>query len=455
MTKFGMAIAVALAAQIANAVEAPEVKITGRLDFQAGAVKQKAPFRNSSPAAPSTSNRISDRGFVNDTTLDFEIDGKLNPDFTYGGFIRAHGDTSIATNQEIYFGDKAKIYVQHNKFGRIEAGNIPGAGGLFEMDTVNMMQGTFGVDGFWSQWVTDRSLSTSKIYQAVFPGFLPGVGGLSIAQVVPGGEKDTRSLEFIVSPNIMSNYSGHYYSDAPKINFFTKPLPELTLGVSFIPDLDSAGTVANRAPKNDGPQDDRKGNPATYRNIVSGGFMYENKKLFSKDFGIKTGLAGEYGKSKVPYMNNLRSYEAGLMFIYKNMKLGSTYGSWMDSLTLKQKTPGGRHGSYYYTVGFAQNFEKLGYSVSTMESRRAGGIEILGHKLMNSQLADALPYAGVNAQSFADPKKNRFRNIVFDVDYKLAPGFLPYAGLSMFKFNESRGAVDSGYVLMGGVRLTF
>ncbi|MDF3048078.1 MAG: hypothetical protein K0R73_1196 [Candidatus Midichloriaceae bacterium] len=451
MKKFGMIIAAALIAQTANAAEAPEIKVTGKLDFQAGSVKQKAPFRNSSPAAPSNSNRMNDRGFVNDTTLDFEINGKVNSDFTYGGFIRAHGDTSVATNQEIYFGDKAKVYVQHNKFGRIEAGNIPGAGGLFEMDTVNTMQGTFGIDGFWSQWVSDRSMRTSRIYQTA----LPGAGGATIAQLAPGGEKETRSLEFIVSPNIMSNYSGHYYSDAPKINFFTKPVPELTLGVAFIPDLDSAGTVSNRAPRDAGPQDDRQGNPATYRNIVSGGFMYENKKLFSKDFGIKTGLAGEYGKSKVAYMNNLRSYEAGLMFNYKNMKLGSTYGSWMDSLTLKQKTAGGRHGSYYYTVSFSQNLEKLGYSVSAMESRRAGGIEVLGYQLMNSQLAAALPSGNINAQSFADPKKNRFRNIVLDVDYKLAPGFLPYAGLSVFKFNESHGAIDSGYVLLGGVRLTF
>lgn len=454
MKKVGVVLAAILAAQAANAVQAPEVKITGRMDFQAGTVKQSKPFRNTAPGNTAIGNQIDRSGFVNDTTLDFEINGRTSTEFTYGGFIRVHGDTSVATNQEAFFGDKAMVYAQHTKIGRIEAGNTPGAGGLFEMDTVNLMQGTFGIDGFWSQWVTDKSLRTSTIYQTVFPGFLPLIGGSSIA-ALSGGEKNTRSFEFIVSPNIMTNYSGHYYSDAPKINLFTKPVEELTVGVSFIPDLDAAGTVSNPRLRDAGPQDDRKGNPASYRNIISGGFMYDNKKLFSKDFGIKTGVVGEYGKAKVPYMTNLRSYEAGLMFLYKNIRFGSTYGSWMDSLTLKQKTDGGRHGSYYYTLGVAQKFEKLGYSITAMESRRGGGVEILGYQIMNSPLAAGLPFVGIDAKSFADPKKNRFRNLVLDVDYKLAPGFLPYTGLSMFRFNESHGAKDSGYVLIGGVRLTF
>lgn len=454
MKKVGIALATILAAQIANAMPVPEVKITGRLDTHAGVVKQKKPFRNTVPGNTAIGNQIDRGGIVNDTTLDFEINGKTSPEFTYGGFIRVHGDTSVATNREQFFGDKAMVYAQHSKIGRIEAGNTPGAGGLFEMDTVNLMQGTYGVDGFWSQWVTDKTLRTSTIFQSVFPGFVPVVGGQSIAAVA-GGEKNTRSFEFIISPNIMTNYSGHYYSDAPKINLFTKPIEELTIGVSFIPDLDAAGTVSNPRLKDAGPQDDRKGNPASYRNIISGGFMYDNKRLFSKDFGIKTGVVGEYGKAKVPYMTNLRSYEAGLMFLYKNIKFGSTYGSWMDSLTLKQKTTGSRHGSYYYTVGLAQNFEKLGYAITAMESRKGGGIEILGYQIMNSAIAGALPFVGVNAQSFSDPKKNRFRNLVFDVDYKLAPGFLPFAGLSLFKFHESHGAVDNGYVFLSGVRLTF
>jgi hypothetical protein len=456
MRKIGIVLALALTSYTANALELPKVEVAGKIDFQAGAVKQKKPFMYTSPANTSIGGKVDQYGFVNDTALDIKIDGTMAPGITYGGYIRAHGDTSVATNKEIYFGDKSMIYFQHNKFGRIEGGNTPGAGGLFEMDTVNLMEGTFGIDGFWSQWVTDKSLRTSKIYQTVVPFF-----NVTLATVLEnagyGGEKSTRGFEFIASPNIVSNYSGHYYSDAPKINLFTKPIEELTLGISYIPDLDAAGTVSNPRLKNEGPQDDRKGNPATYRNIFSGGFVYENKHLFTRDFGIKTGAVGEIGKSKLSYMNKLRSYEVGLMFTYKNIRWGSTYGSWMDSLTPREKTTGGRHGSSYYTFGVAQNFEKLGYSITAMESRKGGGVEILGYQVLNANpfLTTLLTSANINAQSFADPKKNKFRNIAFDVEYKLAPGFLPYIGVSCFKFNESHGAKDQGYVWINGVRLTF
>ena len=465
MKKAVISLAIILAACSANA-ETKNIKVTieGRIDFQAGRVheKRKGEIANANGYSIASSNlinydvltpKMNNWGFVNDTNFDIKADVKHSPDLTYGAFLRLHGDTSIATNREMYLGDKAMIYIQHEKVGRLEMGNIPGAGGLFEMDTVNLGRGTYGIEGFWSQWVVDKSIRTSNIFNASQINFQ----GASIEQLIAAngmdGEKATRSFEFIVSPNLLSNYSGQYYSDAPKINFFTKPMTGLTLGVAFIPDLDSAGTVSNRAPKNDGPQDDRKGNPATYRNIISGGFMYETK--LNNDLGIKTGIAGEYGIAKLPYVTKLRAYEMGLTLSYKDIKVGGTYGSWFDSLSLKTKTEGARHGSRYYTVTASHQIEKFGYSLGLMDSKKAGGIEILGLQVLNGPLAEAIAYTDLTPQSFGDPKMNRFRNISFDIDYKLAPGFLPYLGVSWFNFKESYGASDRGYVALIGTRVTF
>jgi hypothetical protein len=448
--KFSFVLAGMLVAYNAVAAETPKVRLEGRMDTQAGTVKQSNGFRTDNPSNPSAGTRLNDKAIVNDTYIDIHADGKVNNDMTYGGMIRMHADASVATNSEQHIGDKALVYIQHNKIGRIEAGNTPGAGGLFEMDTVNFNTGSWGVDGFWSQWVTARTSRTTGIF------FATGAFG-SLNSALGGGTRgnpESRGFEFIVSPNLLSNYSGHYYSDAPKVNLFTKPIKELTLGVAFIPDLDSSGTVANIAPKKAGPQDDRAGNPPSYRNIISGGFVYEKK--FNDTWGIKTGVTGEIGKAKVSYMRDLKAYEAGLMVSYKEFRIGGTVGSWFKSLSLKEKLPGTKQGSQYYTLGAAHSIDKLGYAVTYMSSKKAGGVEMLGKQVFDdaggAMVAGA---AGVTQADFSDTKYNKFQNLVFDVDYKLAPGFMPYATFSKFKFKESKGAKDDGHVGLVGVRMTF
>ena len=97
------------------------------------------------------------------------------------------------------------------------------------MDTVNFNTGSWGVDGFWSQWVTARTSRTTGIF------FATGAFG-SLNSALGGGTRgnpESRGFEFIVSPNLLSNYSGHYYSDAPKVNLFTKPIKELYLAMDW------------------------------------------------------------------------------------------------------------------------------------------------------------------------------------------------------------------------------
>lgn len=433
----------------ANAAEAPKVKIGGRMDFQAGTIHESSGYRNTIPGVPSAGQELNNHAFVNDTKIDFEIEGKINQDIKYGGLIRLNADTSIATSQKNTVADKTMVFLQHEKIGRFEAGNMPGAGGLFEMDTVNLAHGSYGVDGFTTQWINQRTKKTSVVFYNAEQFLKQNVNP---AAVVP--QLNTRAYEFIMFPNLPSNYSGHFYSDAPKINFFTKPIKELTLGIAYIPDMDSAGTVRNIAPKNSGPLDaGRDYMPASFRDVISGGFVVD--KNFNKDFGIKTGLTGEIGKAKLDGIEDLRAMEAGLMFIYKNIKFGGTYGNWFKSLTLKERLPGAKRGASYFTLGFSQEIEKFGYSLTYMNSKKAGGIEIAGKKIIGEFQQKLNGFSPVTQSNFIDKKMNKYQNFVIDVDYKLAPGFLPYATFSMFDLKESTGAKDKAYVGLAGVRLLF
>ncbi len=429
---------------LASAAEAPKVKLGGRMDTMAGYVKQKDIYRSTNPALPI--NRTHSGAIVNDTTLDVNIDGTSNQGFKYGGLIRLHADTSVATNKETTLGDKTMFYIQHDKIGRFEAGSMPGAGGLFEMDLTFFNRGSWGVDGFWSQWVTDRTYRVTNL--ANKPAF---AGATAVRDALRGFS--TRGLEFVVSPNLPSNYSGHYYSDAPKASFFTKPIPQLTLGVSYIPDMDSTGSITGQSGRSTGPVFDstRTDNPATFREIVSGGGILELDP--SKELKIKTSLVGEIGSAKLSALNDLRAMEAGLLFVIKEkIRVGGTYGNWGKSLTLKNKIAGTKQKAEYWTVGAGYEYEKIGASLTYMQSDKAGGIEAL----KTTDGIKGVTTAGILSNSdLSDFRTNRLRNIVLDVDYKLAPGFLPYFGISNFEFKESRGAKDKGFVFMGGTRLLF
>lgn len=404
--------------------DAPKLKVGGRMETMGGFVSTSKDFDRIHPA-DNTSEKVHNFAIVNDTKVDINADGVIHKyNLKYGGLIRLHVDSSRATNRESSVGDKTMVYLQHDKLGRVEAGNMPGAAALFEMDITFFNKGSWGVDGFWSQWVVDKTKRTNGLFS----------GALQ--------DKETRGIEFIVSPNLPSNYSGNHYSDASKVSFFTKPIPQITLGVSYIDDLDSTGTVSGRAKRDGSSVDpDNSANPGTFKQIVSGGIVYEGK--VSKDLGLKVSLVGEKGRTKLPGLKDLEAMEAGFMFTCKTMKFGGSYGDWFDSYTLVNAPAGSKHNAWYWTAGLGQDIGKFGYSLTYMESRKSGGLEVLS------------PFASLPAANVADFVDNKFTNFVVDVEYRLAQGFTPYIGVSSYKFKESTGAVDRGQVVMVGSRLLF
>lgn len=418
-----------------------KVKLGGIINTQVGYVKESSRYRNEIHAplspltgAPVTNNNVlNNKAVTNDTLININIDGKWNSDTDYGGLIRLHANQSQAVNGETTVGDKTMIYIQNNKIGRFEAGNFPGAGAMFEMDVPGIDTGTAGVDGYWSQWVAGK---TKKL-----PGYFTSLA-------------DVQGSQYITNPNIPSNYSGKYYSDAPKVTFYTKPLTGLTVGLSYIPDMDSRGTVSGIAYKNASPTDeDRKNNPPTFREIFSGGGTYEY--AFNQDWSTKLGLSLEAGKAKDKQIRDLKAMEANIMLKYKDMKLTSSYGDAGKTFTLKNPLPGTKHKANYWTVAFGHQIDKFGYSIAYMNSKRAGGLEA-----PYTMAVKKIPI--LQQSTFSDYRSNKLDLVTLDVDYKLAQGLLPYAGIAGFKFrggsnafNSNQKDTDKGYVVMAGTKLSF
>jgi hypothetical protein len=434
--------------------EVPTIKLSGKMDVIGGMLKESGPFKAIDPANPDTSDEIHNYALVNDTNIDFNIDGKTNNGLKYGGFARLHADVGTSTSKENTLGDKVLVYIQNDKIGRLEAGSTPGGPGIFEEEISNFGIGSWGIGGFVPTWFSDRTMQTAKAFNSDtnrVPAMVNGNPMMATLKQANGNAvPETRGLEFITYPDLPSHYSGKYYSDANKVNFYTKPTPDLTVAVTYIPDLDTIGTVSNIA-LNGGPVDDRKKYyPGTFRDIFGAGFVYE--KALNKDWKVKAVLAGETGKAKLQGINNLKAYEAGFRISYKEYKFGASYGDWFNSLALKQKQLNSRQGASYWTVGFSQQIEKFGYSVTYLNSKKAGGIEGLTKR---DGISQAIAANFLASSIFSDLAFNKFYNVVLDIDYKAAPGLLPYATLSKFRFKESRGYKDNGYIVLVGTRLSF
>jgi len=428
MRKLALGGALALISMNALAADDFKVQLGGRMDTQYGVIHDSGNFRNTTPAQPSSSNKMRSNGLVTDSRIDVNIDATSDKGFKYGGSIRLFADTSLPVNSSPFYGDQNKVYIESNKIGRFEFGNTPGAPDLLELDIDNFEVGTYGVNGYWSTWLADKSYKWSSAFKDTKYASL-GV----------------QSAQFIATPVLFTNYSSNGYSNAPKVNYFTKPLDEITIGLSYTPDLDSRGTVSGMSYANNVSSSDQRGNPATFKNIYGLGVMLDKK---FGDYGVKINFSGVAGQAKLKVLRDLRAYETGALFNYKSFKFGSTYGTWGNSLTFKaNNTPGRKTFANYWTLGLGQELEKFGYSLTYLNSNKAGGLESLA--------ATALGGYTNTLQKLTDTSANNLKSMVLDLDYAIAPGFKAYVAGSKFRIKESGGQVDNGNLLILGTRLLF
>jgi hypothetical protein len=420
---------------VACAAPQAKLKVGGRMDTMYLLNKQKDAYAyavDENTAEIQYNSPLAKHGLIMDTSVEITADFNAG-DLSYGASIILNADTSPSTTGEESVADRTKIYIKHDKIGMLEIGATPGAGGRFEMMDAQVAHAAYGVWGFWSQTVSSNE-------------------DLALGATVFNKGKQV-GWKYLFYPSLPSNYSGQHYSDANKASFYTKPTECLTMGISYIPNLDHTGTTANFATTNGGPGDaERAGNRSSFKDIVSGGLSYEYK--FADDAAVTLYAAGEIGKAKSwlggDLLRDLRAYEVGVYSMYKGFKFSGSYGDWGKTGTYKKEyaTPGAKQGANYWTLGMGQQIDKFGYSLSYFDSRRAGGQEAVA--------TSAFPTAPVPTVS--DAKYNKLRAVSLGVDYKLADGLLPYLEITEFRFKNGNAfttRANKGRVFLAGIRVSF
>lgn len=199
-----------------------------------------------------------------------------------------------------------------------------------------------------------------------------------------------------------------------KVNYYTPRFSGFQAGVSFL--FDTTGTdrgiVTSRATNTSDEA----------QNVFLAGLNYEGK--FS-DVGVKAAATGEYGKSEITTQNNLRTWNAGVQADYMGFSVAGSYGNYGDSL--QTKTTGSDSNTYYWTLGGAYAYGPFGASVTYLNSRVDLGTT-----------------------------HNDFSNVSVGADYKLAPGFTPYAEVSFVQVDPTATANDNdATVFVAGTQLSF
>jgi outer membrane protein OmpU len=306
------------------------------------------------------------------------------------------------------------IYIENAKMGKFEAGSYQGVYPAMKVSGSTIAHAAGGIDGDWSYWINTFG---------------------------NGKHVNTPTLPIAFEPDKGVN--------SAKINYYSPQYAGFNFRITFIPDVDQHGTVAvtKTVAKNFASDAGNAFNGAMgYKNIFQGGISYEGKM---HDLGLKLSATAESGDAKDDVLSSvqfsrhdLRAFELGANVSYKKFTLGGSYGDWGKSGAYKKNASGtsvgGNKKAHFWNAGLAYECDKFGASIGYFSSK-----------------SGAFSFAGGATPAYSN-LQTRTETVSFGMDYKLAPGFMPYAEITGFSMKDrSADTKNSGSVTLVGTKLTF
>ncbi|MBS0235922.1 MAG: porin [Proteobacteria bacterium] len=337
------ALAVCGLAGSALADSHPTVTLGGHLDTYWGFVDERDEFRYEDPQDIAGSDRRRDHALVNETKIIVRADGKLDNMYNikYGGLIYLNADASDDHYDDEYNAQQTMAYFE-GMFGRIEAGSYTGASHALHVSATQIARGHSGVDGGgidsdWWKWIN------------------------------PSGQWDPIINQHVLVPQLFTNnvaIAGIKGVNATKITYFTPIYYGFQGGVTYIPDLESFGTV-NEAMGVFKYESFSQG--AIYRDVVEGGIHYAGKVMHN--VGIKAALVGQMGDPKSfdgEDYHRLRAWEAGLAAHWMNWTVAGAFANQGKS---GQTSGATGTENRYWNVGVAYEHGPFGVSLTYASSK--------------------------------------------------------------------------------------
>lgn len=330
--------------------------------------------------------------FQNDTEIHIRVDGKADNGLGYGAVVELEADVSDDADGEGENADKTYVYLQGG-WGRVELGANTDAAAALKVDASTFARATGGIDGDWYDFVNAATITPGTTVAG------PAIGGYILSPDLPVAHGAATSAGI--------NGSFGASEDATKVTYYSPRFSGFQFGISFAPDAGNVGTAAGFTGDSDG----------SFENVFNAGINYNGK---IGQVGIAASLTGEIGEAEVAGTEDLEAYAAGVNLTWMGWTFGGSYGDWQES---GQPTAVGSDDADFWNLGVAYDFGPFGASVTYLDSTLA---------------------------------ENDFHNLSVGVDYKLAPGLVPYAEVNFFDLDTIGTALDNeGVVFIVGTELTF
>ena len=417
--------------------DTPKVTLGGYENFEAGWDSDKLNNNLNTDGLEPTKSRPD--AFRSDTEVSVKIDGKSEAGLGYGGEVDLLADTSADVQGRGVNASKTFIYVEGNPWGRVELGSNVGADGSMKVDAGTIARATGGIDGDWSYFANANA-------QYLGASALPlGYGRLG------NGNNSSTTPQTLSALTGTNNFLGdHTEENINKITYYTPRFAGFQVGVSFLPDQTNRGQGASQSWLGGPYGPDRLQTAGESDNILAGGISYDNK---FDQVGVALAATGEHGEAENAFYENLQAWNVGGKLSYMGFSLAGSYGDWGKSNTLKAVDS---KDTDYYTAGAAYEYGPFGASVTYLRSQfdcgnGTGGINVTtGESNLNDNGNTADCVTGVKG-------KDKFHNVSFGTDYKLAPGLTPYAEVSLFDEKSAGGSTGDtkGTVGIIGTQLNF
>jgi hypothetical protein len=422
MNKFLITTALVASFVTTNAMATPEVSVNGSIDSKFVNNSQKEKFRYDNLDS-TTGKKLSNNNIAADAYINFNIKGEVKEGLKYGGLIKLNANTSKSKKEMFDKDDKQSIAEQvmaylESGYGRVEVGNYTGVTESMKVNAGTFASATGGINGdsqyYWNQYTMQEDANSTATPK----------------------EKVKTKTAFLQTANLPTNELGTFGLrgvNAAKINYYTSEFSGFRFGATFTPNTKVHGTASSVT----SVVKDKEA--AGFKNVFETGLSYTSE---IKDVGVKFAVVGEFGKNQesgnadqAKNKKNLRAYEVGTNLSYKGFTVGGSYGDWgkYGASTAANAPEFGK--TSYWTAGVGYANGPLSASVTHLQGKK--GIAKVGE----------------------NKKHNTLKNTVIGVDYKVAPGVMPYVEFSSFKMNQASQADkennNKGHMIMTGVKLNF
>jgi len=389
------------AALLASAAQAddPKVTIGGCSTFEA--------------AWTNSDNKTGEdnRAFRNDNEIHFNIAGKTDSGLGYGAEIdlqadingggdaspgsSAAGDTNSGITAHRTYG-----WVQGDNWGHLEFGSNDGVARTLKVDASNIARATGGIDGDY-KYFADVNAFTGEVVSG-------GPNGTFNASVLRSNPNFITAPRLPVENGPADGFSTDVWGNDDKITYYTPRFQGFQLGVSYAPSLTNRGELTSRVEAT---------STGTAHDIWEFGANYENQ---FDQIGFAAGATGELGNVSndltTVKVNDIRAWNGGAKVSFAGFSVAGSYGDWKNSLDVDGTD------AWYYTGGLAYEFGPFGASVTYLNSTD-------------------------KAEGYSD----KFQDVSFGVDYKLAPGLTPFAEYTWYDIDPSGNAATDSFENKGSV----